>query len=46
MANKGNALGLMSSIFFGPVVIMVVITTIISPILLKLVFHKENIKIA
>ena len=45
MANKGNALGLMSSIFFGPVVIMVVITTIISPILLKLVFHKENIKI-
>ena len=46
MANKGNALGLMNSIFFGPVVIMVVITTIISPILLKLVFHKENIKIA
>ena len=46
MANKGKALGLMSSIFFGPVVIMVVITTIISPILLKLVFHKENIKIA
>ena len=46
MANKGNALGLMSSIFFGPVVIMVVITTIISPILLKLVFNKENIKIA
>ena len=46
MANKGNALGLMSSIFFGPVVIMVVITTIISPIFLKLVFHKENIKIA
>lgn len=46
MANKGNALGLMSSIFLGPVVIMVVITTIISPILLKLVFHKENIKIA
>lgn len=46
MANKGNALGLMSSIFFGPVVIMVVITTIVSPILLKLVFHKENMKIA
>lgn len=44
MANKGNALSVMSSIFFGPVVIMVVITTIISPILLKLVFHKENIK--
>ena len=42
MANKGNALGLMSSIFFGPVVIMVVITTIISPILLKLVFHKNS----
>ncbi|MDO4535024.1 MAG: cation:proton antiporter [Clostridium perfringens] len=44
MANKGNALGLMSSIFFGPVVIMVVVTTIITPILLKLVFHKDSIK--
>lgn len=44
MANKGNALSLMSSIFFGPVVIMVVVTTIITPILLKLVFHKDSIK--
>ena len=44
MANKGNALSLMSSIFFGPVVIMVVVTTIITPILLKLVFHRDSVK--
>ena len=44
MANKGNALSLMGSIFFGPVVIMVVVTTIITPILLKLVFHKDSVK--
>ena len=38
VANKGNAVGLMSSSLFGPVVIMVVATTIITPIVLKLVF--------
>lgn len=43
MANKGNALSLMSSIFFGPVVIMVVVTTIITPILLKLVLSLIHI---
>lgn len=43
VASKGTALGLMSSIFFGPVIIMVVITTIVTPILLKGVFAlKEN----
>ena len=44
VANKGAAVGLMSSVFFGPVVIMVVITTIIAPILLKIVFrpHKND----
>lgn len=38
VANKGEALGLMGSSFLGPVVIVVVITTIITPILLKIVY--------
>lgn len=39
VASKGATLGLMSSTLFGPVIIVVVITTIISPILLKLAFQ-------
>lgn len=42
VASKGAALGLMSTVFFGPVVIMVVITTIVAPILLKLVFRSKK----
>lgn len=42
VATKGSSLGLMSSVFFGPVIIMVVITTIITPILLKLVFREKK----
>ena len=42
VASKGAALGLMSSTFFGPVVITVVFTTIVTPILLKLVFHSKK----
>lgn len=42
VANKGSALGLMSPILFGPLVIMVVITTIITPILLKLSFKSNT----
>ena len=42
VANKGEALGLMSGAFFGPIVIMVVFTTIVTPVLLKLVFHKKR----
>ena len=38
VASKGMALGLMSNYFVGPIIIMVLITTIITPILLKLVF--------
>lgn len=46
VANKGAAVGLMSANFFGPIVIMVVITTIITPILLKIVFaEKESSKL-
>lgn len=38
VASKGIVLGLLGSAFVGPVVVMVVITTIITPILLKVVY--------
>ena len=45
VASKGEALGLMSEQLMGPVVIVVIITTIVAPILLKPVFHdKKGIK--
>lgn len=44
VANKGKALGLVSNTLFTPIIIMVVVSTIIAPILLKLAFkEKENI---
>lgn len=42
VASKGASVGLMSSVFFGPIVIMVVLTTIVAPILLKLVFRSKK----
>lgn len=39
VASKGMALGLMGNNFLGPVIIMVVATTIITPVLLKFVFR-------
>ncbi|MCE5343382.1 MAG: cation:proton antiporter [Eubacteriales bacterium] len=42
VANKGSALGLMSSVFLGPTIIVVIVTTIITPILLKIVFSHEK----
>ena len=43
VANKGAALGLMSATYFGPIVLMVVVTTIVTPILLKIAFgHDKN----
>ena len=39
VASKGMALGLMGANFLGPVILMVVITTIITPVLLKFVFR-------
>ncbi len=42
VANRGNALGLMSGALYGPVVIIVVVTTIITPILLKLAISKDK----
>ncbi|MDD3173350.1 MAG: cation:proton antiporter [Herbinix sp.] len=38
VASKGASIGLMSSALFGPIIIVVVVTTIISPILLKMAF--------
>jgi Kef-type K+ transport system membrane component KefB len=43
IANKGAAMGLIDTEkYFGPVVIMVVVTTVITPILLKLVFKDKD----
>ena len=42
VADKGQSLGLLGSNFLGPIVIVVVITTIITPILLKLVFKNST----
>lgn len=41
VANKGEAVDLMSPEFFAPIVIMVVITTILTPVLLKIVFKDK-----
>lgn len=40
VASKGEALGLLGANFLGPVIIVVVITTVITPVLLKWVFKK------
>jgi len=42
VANKGEAVGLMSDKFFAPVIIMVVFTTVVTPVLLKLVFKNKT----
>lgn len=42
VANKGKALGLVSDVLFGPIILMVVVTTIVAPILLKLAFRDKN----
>lgn len=42
VASKGNSVGLMSAALLGPVVIVVVFTTIIAPVLLKLTFTSKD----
>ncbi|MDE7293621.1 MAG: cation:proton antiporter [Oscillospiraceae bacterium] len=42
VANKGAVVGLMDEKFFAPIVIMVVLTTILTPILLKAVFSSKE----
>lgn len=44
VASKGEVMGLMGTQLMGPVVIVVIITTIIAPILLKPVFKDRKIK--
>lgn len=44
VASKGEVMGLMGTQLMGPVVIVVIITTIIAPILLKPVFRDRKIK--
>lgn len=40
VASKGESIGLLGTSFLAPVIIMVVVTTIITPILLKIVFKQ------
>ena len=42
VASKGAALNLISAELFAPIVVMVVVTTVITPILLKLVFREKH----
>ena len=42
VASKGLDLGLMSNYFIAPVIIMVIITTIVTPVFLKFVFNDKN----
>ena len=42
VASKGNAMGLMSGVFYAPVILTVVVTTILAPILLKLVVARQK----
>ena len=42
VANNGIAAGLMKESFFGPVVLMVIATTILTPVLLKLVYRGKE----
>lgn len=41
VANKGKELGMMSDTLMGPIVIVVIITTIVAPILLKPIYKKD-----
>ncbi len=46
VASKGAALGLMSSALLGPIIVVVVITTIITPVMLKVVFAPGTAPVA
>ena len=45
VANKGVKLGIISNVIFAPILIVVIITTIIAPILLKLAFKEDKAKV-
>ena len=42
VANKGIASGMMSQVFFAPMVLMVVVTTVITPVMLRAVYPKSK----
>lgn len=43
VATKGKMLGLLNDVYLGPIILMIVITTIIAPMLLKFAFrHKKS----
>lgn len=46
VANKGSQLGILSNIMFAPVVLMIIVTTLITPIMLKIInsprFNKDD----
>ena len=42
IANKGSALGLMNETYFTPLIIMVIVAAVSTPILLKLVFKSKK----
>lgn len=46
VANKGSSLGLISDNLYAPIVVIVVVTTIVTPIFLKLAFQKKTPKAA
>ena len=46
VANKGVKLGIISNVIFAPILIVVIITTIIAPILLKLAFKEDKAKVS
>ena len=46
VATKGADLGLISTELFGPVIVVVMVTTIITPVLLKLVFRDRAAEVA
>ncbi|MBU5336833.1 cation:proton antiporter [Intestinibacter bartlettii] len=45
VANKGMKLGILSNVIFAPILIVVIVTTIVAPILLKIAFGENKTKI-
>lgn len=44
VANKGIASGMMNAIFLAPMVLMVVVTTVVTPIMLRAVYPKKKVE--
>lgn len=44
VAQKGHACGMLDDILFAPIVVVVIVTTLITPILLKLVMKEKEAK--